>query len=195
MPHVETTLEPGSSLELIEAVRADRLDVAIVSLPAPTGGLRTTPLGVQRAVAALPVSHAHAVRSEIRLEQMAPERIVVLPREANRPFYDAVVSACHGAGLSPTLVEMPDSNVERMLLAVASGAGMALLPDSVADRYVCSGVRFVPLDSEAPAVATAVVSRRESVHMPTAALLRALAHQTESTFADRRTAVAAAAAA
>jgi DNA-binding transcriptional LysR family regulator len=194
MPHIETTLEPGSNLELIEAVRAERLDAAIVSLPAPTNGLRTTALPAQRAVAALAVSHPHAVRSEVRLEQMAPERIVVLPREANRPFYDAVMSTCHRAGLSPTLVEMPDANVERTLLAVASGAGMALLPDSVADRYVGAGVRFVPLDGEGPAVATAIVSRRDSGHMPTAALLRAVAqHHARSTVADRRTAVAAAA--
>jgi DNA-binding transcriptional LysR family regulator len=194
MPHVETVLEPGSGLELIETVRADRLDAAIVSLPAPTNGLRTTALEAQRAVAALPVSHDHAVRSAIRLEQMAPERIVVLPREANRPFYDAVVSTCHSAGLSPTLVEMPDENIERTLMAVACGAGMALLPDSVADRYVAAGVRFVPLDGEAPAVATAVVSRRDSAHMPTAALLRAVAKQsTQSTIADRGTLLAAAA--
>ena len=59
------------------------MDAAIVSLPAPTTGLRTTALGGQRAVAAaLPVGHRHAVRTEIRLDQMAPERIVVLPREA-----------------------------------------------------------------------------------------------------------------
>jgi len=194
MPHLETTLEPGPNLELIESVRAERLDAAIVSLPAPTAGLRVTPLGEQHAVAALPVSHEHAMKPEIRLEQLAPERIVVLPREANRPFYDAVLSSCQSAGLSPTLVEMPDANVERTLLAVASGAGMALLPDSVADRYVCAGVRFVPLDGEAPVVATAVVSRRDSAHMPTAALLRAVAqHGEQSTGADRSVPVAAAA--
>lgn len=194
MPHVETVLEPGSGLELIGTVRAERLDAAIVSLPAPINGLRTTVLGTQRAVAALPVSHDHAVRSEIRLEQMSPERIVVLPREANRPFYDAVVSTCHSAGLSPTLVEMPDEDIERTLLAVASGAGMALLPDSVADRYVGAGVRFIPLDGQAPAVATAIVSRRDSAHMPTAALLRAVVQQsTQSTVADRKTLIAAAA--
>jgi DNA-binding transcriptional LysR family regulator len=192
MPHLETTLEPGSNLELIESVRAERLDAAIVSLPAPTAGLRTTALTAQGAVAAVPSSHAHAVRSGIRLRQMAPERIVVLPREANRPFYDAVLSSCQSAGLSPTLVEMPDANVERTLLAVASGAGMALLPDSVADRYLCAGVRFVPLDGEAPVVATAVVSRRDSAHMPTAALLRAVAqHGEQSTGAERSAPIAA----
>jgi DNA-binding transcriptional LysR family regulator len=174
MPHLETSLEPGPDLELIAALRAERLDAAIVTLPARTPGLRTTALGGQRAVAAFPAGHDHAVKSEIRLEQVAPERIVVLPRGANRPFYDAVVASCRDAGLSPTLVEMPEAHVERALLAVASGAGMALLPECVAERYVAPGVRFVPLHGDQPAFATAVVTRRDTAHMPTVAFLHAI---------------------
>jgi DNA-binding transcriptional LysR family regulator len=105
---------------------------------------------------------------------MAPERVVVLPREANRPFYDAVVATCHLAGLSPTLVEMPEGHVESALLAVASGAGMALVPEVVAERYLAPGVRFVPLEGRLPTIATAAVTRRDSTHMPTQAFLHAV---------------------
>ena len=59
-------------------------------------------------------------------------------------------------------------------VAVASGAGMALLPESVAERYAAPGVRFLPLGGDAPTFATAVVTRRETVHMPTVAFLRAV---------------------
>jgi DNA-binding transcriptional LysR family regulator len=175
MVSLETTLEAGSGLELLDAVRSERLDAAVVPLPAPTGGLRVTALGDQRAVAALPVGHRQASAAGIRLDQVAPERIVVLPRDANRPFYDAVVAASRDAGLSPTLIDMPDGHVERALLAVASGAEMALLPDCVTERYAAPGVRFVPLAGDAPAFATAVVTRRDTAHMPTAAFLRAVA--------------------
>jgi DNA-binding transcriptional LysR family regulator len=174
MPLVNTSVEPGSTLELLEAVRGDWMDAAVVSLPAPTAGLRTTAIGEQRAVAALPVNHERAVNSEIHLDQLAPSRIVVLPRDTNRPLYDAIVSSCHAAGLSPTLVEMPGADVEQVLLAVASGSGMALLPGSVAERYAAPGVRFVPLGGQAPTFATAVVTRRDTEHMPTVAFVRAL---------------------
>jgi DNA-binding transcriptional LysR family regulator len=174
MKDLEAILEPGLGLELIAAVRDERLDAAIVSLPAPTAGLRTTQLGYERAVATLPVRHRQAVRPAIRLDQLAPERIVVLPRDASRPFYDAVIAACQNAGLSPSLVETPGTCVEPALLAVASGAGVGLLPGSVADRYSTPGIRFVPIDGEQPAVATAIVTRRDSAHLPTAAFLRAL---------------------
>jgi DNA-binding transcriptional LysR family regulator len=192
--NLRTVLEPGFALELIAGVRDERLDAAIVSLPAPTTGLRTTPLGNEHTVAAFPVSHRHAVRPAIRLEHMAPERIVVLPREANRPFYDAALATCQNAGLSPSLVETPGTCVEPALLAVASGAGVALLPESVADRYSAPGVRFVPIEGDQPVVATAAVTRRDTTHLPTAAFVRALsrAHPEPPLIASRTPVTAAA---
>jgi DNA-binding transcriptional LysR family regulator len=172
---LEATLEPAFGLELIAAVRDERLDAAIVSLPVMTAGLRTTQLGKEGAVAALPVGHRQAVRPAVRLDQLAPERIVVLPREASRPFYDAVLATCRSAALSPSLIETRGTCVEPALLAVASGAGIGLLPESVADRYCTPGVRFVPIDGEQPVVATAIVTRRDSTHLPTAAFLHAVA--------------------
>jgi DNA-binding transcriptional LysR family regulator len=174
MKDLEATLEPAFGMELIAAVRDERLDAAIVSLPAPTAGLRTTQLGREGAVAVLPAGHRHAMRPAIRLDHLAPTRIVVLPREASRPFYDAVLAACRSAALSPSVVETRGTCVEPALLAVASGAGIGLLPESVADRYSTPGVRFVPIDGEQPAVSTAVVTRRDSAHLPTAAFLRAV---------------------
>ena len=133
-----------------------------------------TLLGEERAVAAVPMRHRHAVGEPRRLAQIAPERVVVLPRESNRGFYDAVVASCREAGLAPTFVEMPDAHVERALLAVAAGAGMALLPESVADRYAAPGVRFVSLEGDQPRVAVAALTRRDSSNLPTAAFLREL---------------------
>jgi DNA-binding transcriptional LysR family regulator len=194
MADLKTVLEPGFPHELIAAVRNERLDAAIVSLPGPTTGLRTTQLGHERTVAAVPVSHRHAVRPAIRLEHVAPERIVVLSREANRPFYDAALASCQKAGLSPSLVETPGICVEPALLAVAVGAGVALLPESVADRYWARGVGFVPIEGDQPVVATAAVTRRDTTHLPTAAFVRALSRtHPERTLGTSRTPVTAAA--
>jgi DNA-binding transcriptional LysR family regulator len=174
-PHLDVRLQTGAGPELVEFVRSERLDAAIVSLPAQTNGLRTTPLGTQRAIAAIPVGHRHAMDAALRLDQLAPERIVVLPRDFNRPLYDTLVATWRRAGLSPTLVETPDASVEGTLLAVASGVGIALLPESVADRYSAPGVRLLPLAGEQPEFETAVVSRRDSTHIATAAFLHAVA--------------------
>jgi DNA-binding transcriptional LysR family regulator len=170
-----STLDPGSPLDLIEAVRSGYLDAAVIPLPAPTAGLDVTPLGNQHAVAALPVEDPRATQRSISLARVAPERLVVLPREANRPFYDAVIDACRRAGLAPRLVEPAGGAVEQVLLAAATGAGMALLPDSAAERYTAPGMRFVQLDDPRPTFASGVVTARGRDRLPTALFLRALA--------------------
>jgi DNA-binding transcriptional LysR family regulator len=177
--HLDTTLDSGSARDLIEAVRDERLDAAVIPLPAAVSGLRVTELGDEHAIAAVPIGHDHATRSVIDLEQVAPERLLLLPRDANRALHDSVVAALHQAGLAPTLVELPNADVERALLAVACGAGMALLPESVAERYTAPGVRFVPLAGSRPAFATGVVTRRDSEHLPTAAFVRALSRSSQ----------------
>jgi DNA-binding transcriptional LysR family regulator len=118
----------------------------------------------------------------------------VLPREENRALYDSILAACHQVGISPTLVERPD--VEQVILAVAAGEGLALLPDSAADRYAVPGVRFVPLEHPQASFSIGVVTPGEHDHEPTASFLRGLARATETppaqTVALARPAVAAA---
>ena len=174
-PPVHAVIETGATMNLLEAVRQGRLDAAIVCLPAPTRGLRTLSLGGEHAVAAVPAGDPRAVHAAIDLHQIAPERIVVLPRAANPAFYDAVVTTCRHAGGATTLVELGESNVEHALLAVSSGAGMALLPASVADRYTAPGIRLLPLATSRPLCEAAVVMRPEAAdHGPTTAFLHAL---------------------
>ena len=184
-PRVQISLETGAALRLLGEVRAKRLDAAVVGLPAPTSGLRATSAGRQQIVAALPVTHPHAVGPAVSLDRLAPERLVVLPSDTNPAFHSAVVSICRDAGISPTLVAVAEARVEHALLAVASSGGMALLPESAAARHVAPGVRFVPLDAAEPAFDTVVVTHPDSENLATVGFLRALAR------ADRPAAVAA----
>jgi DNA-binding transcriptional LysR family regulator len=173
-PRIQVDLETGRSIRLIEDLRAHRLDLVVTALPAPTNGLQTTPLGAQRAVLALPGAHPHSTSPAVALERLAPERIVVLPRDVNPAFHSAVIGICRDAGLSPTLVEPAEPRVEHVLLAVAAGAGLALLPESVVDRYAAPGVRFVPLEGGGPAIECAVLAHRDAQSLATAAFLRAV---------------------
>jgi DNA-binding transcriptional LysR family regulator len=174
MPNVQVSLETGAARNLIEEVRAGRIDAAIVSLPAPTAGLQRTLLGSQGAVVAMPVMHAHANEAAIELERLAPERIVLLPREINPAFYDGIVSLCRDAGISPTLVHTLESRVELALLAVSSGAGIAILPESVAGSITVPGIRYVPLAADEPICESAVLTRG-SDELATQAFVTALA--------------------
>jgi DNA-binding transcriptional LysR family regulator len=184
-PAVEVDLTTGPSLRLIEDLRARRLDAVVTSLPAPTKGLRVTSLGQQGAVVVLPATHPRAVESTIALGQLAPERLVVLPREANPAFHNAVVTTCHMAGLSPTFVEIPEPRVEHVLLAVAAGAGLAVLPEAVTERFATPGIRFVALEADEATLQSAVLTQLDADSLATLAFLRAIARTAGSPIARR----------
>jgi DNA-binding transcriptional LysR family regulator len=173
-PRVEISLETGPALRLIGELRAERLDAVVVGMPAPARGLRALPVTSQRLMVALPVMHPRAVDSEISLDRLAPERVVVLPADTNPALHRAVVSVCHDAGLSPRFAEVAEPRVEHVLLAVASGGGIALLPESAAERHAAPGVRFVPLEAGTPAIDSAVLTHPDTDNLATAGFLRAL---------------------
>jgi DNA-binding transcriptional LysR family regulator len=180
-PRVQISLETGSALRLIGEVRAERLDAAVVGLPAPSSGLRATSAGHQRVVAALPVTHPQAVGPAVSIERLAPERLVMLPADTNPAFHGAIVSILRDAGLSPTFVEVGERRVEHALLAVASGVGMALLPESAAERHAAPGVRFIPLEHAEPAFESVVLTRPDTESLATVGFLRAMAQTRKPT--------------
>jgi DNA-binding transcriptional LysR family regulator len=159
-PGIEVVLEAGSPLRLGADVRSGSLDVAVVCLPLATGGLRVTPLGEEGAVIALPAAHPLAAAEAIEPAQIAQTPLLLLPRASNPAFYDGIISAWRSAGLTADPREPREPQVEHVLLAVAAGAGFAVLPSSAADRYSVSGVQFVPL-SRAPGCEIAILSRDE----------------------------------
>ena len=173
-PLLDTTLERGSPADLIQAIRDERLDAAVIPLPASVNGLKVMRVGHQHVVAAVRAGHSQANSEVIDLARLSPDRLLVLPREASRPLYDAIAAMCHSAGVSPTLVELPADELEQTLLAVASGTEIALLPASVVERYVAAGVRFLALAGAPPVIETGVVTPRNRDHLPAAAFLRAL---------------------
>jgi len=161
-PGVELIPETVSARRAMEDVRGGRLDVAIVALPAPTAGLKTTCLCKEGTVAALADRHPLSGRVRVPVDRLRDERLVVLPRAANPAFHDGVVAACRNAGFTPSILETTEPQIEHALFSVASGAGIALLPASAAERYTTPGVRFLPLDPEGPVCEIALVTRPES---------------------------------
>ena len=184
-PAVQVELESGSARPLLADLRADRLDAVLVSLPAPVVGLRLAEVGYEVAVVAMATDRLApgAVGVSLTLQELAKERLLLTAREVNPAFYDAVVGAFRTAELVPTLIESSEPQVEHVLLEVAAGTGVALLPSSVADRVRTPGVTYVALSGEAPGCSVVLVTRDEQPGMPVAALLHAI---TSADRAERR---------
>jgi DNA-binding transcriptional LysR family regulator len=125
---------------LVAQVRDLSLDVAVMTLPAPTGGLQVLRFASEHAAIAVRTGPFDGGERHVPIQIVAREAVLTTPRRVNPGFYDAVVSAFQAARLPCPLMEVEGASVEELLLQVAAGAGMALLAESVADRVRFPGV-------------------------------------------------------
>jgi DNA-binding transcriptional LysR family regulator len=179
-PLVDVVFESRPPLAMVEDVRADRLDAAIVCAPGPLDGLRATDLAPEGALAVVPGS---APRNASVLEQIESTKLVLLPYAWNPAFYDGAIAAVRRAGAEPVAVEAAADGVVHALLTVAAGLGVALLPESSVDAHPLRGVRAQPLLLPAPVCWTAIVTRRDEASPIVTAFRRAAA---TTTGVDRR---------
>lgn len=177
---VRVSTESAPAARLADAVRAGRLDAAVVDLPVATHGLRVTPLAMQHLMVALPTDDPRSQAPALRLSQLAPDRLVAPPCEVNPAFHATLTALLRRDGLSPSFVEVGEARVDAVLLAVAASGVLALLPSSSAARAHVPGVRLVPLDEPEPVIEPAVLTLSGRDHLPTAAFLRALGRFTRS---------------
>jgi DNA-binding transcriptional LysR family regulator len=132
-PHVQLTR--GDPEDLVAQVRDEALDAAIVPLPASVRGLRVAAFAYEHAAVAVSVGLLDGHEDEIPLEIVAQGIVLARPRRANPGFYDAVLAAFRTAGIASPILEVDGVSIEQLLLQVAAGPGMALVPNSVADRF------------------------------------------------------------
>ena len=132
-----------SSPRLVAALRAGRLDAAVIGLPTNTFDLHVEPLGMQPMIVAVPSAHPLARRRQVRLADLTGEPVFWIERARQPAFFDHShrVFARHGC-LPRFLREPRDHHV--LLEEVAAGAGIALLPASFA-ALRRTGVRYRPL--------------------------------------------------
>jgi DNA-binding transcriptional LysR family regulator len=176
-PGIRMTLVTGAARSLLDDVRENRLDVAVTCLPGPVAGMRVIPIGHEGTVAAVPERHPCARETTLALSGLEHTALVTLPRTVDPAFYDGVLGACSAAGIAPALLESPEPDVEQVLLAVASGVGIALLPASTEGRFSTPGVRFVTLAPPVPSCEVALVAQMRP-SMTTAAFVRLAAEST-----------------
>ena len=122
----------------------------------------------------MPVSDDRALQPALTLERVASSRLLLPPRDANPTFHNAVVSMYRNEGLSPDLVELAEPRADLAMLAVASGAGIALLPRSVKERHTSPGIRLVDVTAPEPVFQYAALTHPDDDGLPTRALLHAL---------------------
>ena len=168
-PEIELSVAQASPDESVAGLREGRLDLALtVDLdPVPADGVEVIHLFDDPMQLALHRDHPLAAAPDIRLEQLADETWIDVPRL--RSGGRVLLRACEQAGFTPRIeFESDDYTVIQSLVGV--GAGLALLPDlALLPRHEAVVLR--PLGPDGPQRHIQAATRAEPYRAPAAAAM------------------------
>lgn len=160
-PLMPLVIEENFTAVLLDQLRSNELDVALLALPVRDDVLESWALYDEPFVAVLPTGHAWAKQKSIAAKNLATEPLLLLG--PGHCFRDQVVAAC-----PKCLTQDPDqpqpvtgSSLETIRQMVASGLGVSVLPQStVEDREHDLGLIVKPLAAPAPSRRVGLIWRK-----------------------------------
>jgi LysR family cyn operon transcriptional activator len=166
-PDVDVSVVSGRSRFVAEALRADQVEIAIVSQPLAHPDLASRPLFTERVPVIVSRRHALARRGRVRAAEVAREGLVV--RDTAAYLYALTVSYFAAAGAAPRILMQLDST-EACKRVVLAGLGAALLPEMAVREERARGDAVALAVESAPApTRTMYVLSRSGAELSTAA--------------------------
>jgi DNA-binding transcriptional LysR family regulator len=149
-PGVEIRLKHGGSGELIDQVRAGRLDIAFAAMPSrPVDDLNVRRLASEPLVLACGLGHRLAGRDQVWVDDLEDESFVDFqPDWGSRAAVDAV--------LGDRRIAFEVNDVHSLLDLVTFGLGVALVPQSFSVKT--EQVQFIGLADRPPPWQTGVIT-------------------------------------
>lgn len=127
-PEVDIDIRPGLAFEALPSLRREEVDLVVSSDPEEGPGLSFLPLFDYHPVLVAPLSHPLARRDAIEAGDLRGEPLVTYPVERTR--LDVFTELLTPAGVEPGAIRQVELTA-MILLLVASGRGLAVLPDWV----------------------------------------------------------------
>jgi LysR family transcriptional regulator for metE and metH len=127
-PEVDVDIRPGLQFEAIPALLREEVDLVVSSDPEDLQGVDFTPLFDYEPVFVCAADHPLATKPWIEAEDFAEQHLITYPVERAR--LDVFSQLLFPAGVEPRSIRQVELSAV-MLLLVASGRGVAVLPDWV----------------------------------------------------------------
>jgi LysR family hydrogen peroxide-inducible transcriptional activator len=160
-PQMPLVIEENFTAKLLDELRENEIDVAVVALPVDMNGLSAWPLYDEEFVVLLPPEHHWAGEAQIPARKLAGEPLLLLG--PGHCFREQVIEACpkcvdpDGPGPRP----QTGSSLETIRHMVVSGLGITVLPRSSAVNRADEGLLLTkPFASPAPMRRIALVWRK-----------------------------------
>lgn len=160
-PGVQLELHEMPNVKQIEAVEAQRMDIAIVRGPlqgALPEGLAHFVMARHRLVAVLPANHPLADAPTLHLAQLAQEPFLALDDSSKISLTPVILRLCREAGFEPR-ISLRLSEIATLIHLVGAGHGVSLIPDLAAQLNL-PDVHFAPLEGIEAYSDLVVVSRK-----------------------------------
>jgi len=160
-PEVKLQLSEGYGRSLLGDLRHGRLDVAFVMLPPAEdiGDLQVERMIEEKSGLLLAANHRLAARSEIPLQAIADEQLLLVDRSVNPAVYDAIVDWFRQSDLQPRFFNIGGSGVytyETALRVIQSGEAVSLSADAMV-KDLPPGLVFRPIRGSSPQFQVAAV--------------------------------------
>ncbi len=174
-PAIELQVREDLSVALADELRADRLDLGILSIVEPSDcrGLSMAPLAEEELVVIVPVGHPLAERARLSIADLGDQRLITSP--AGATIRRVVMSAAQAAGITLD-VGIESREVSRIRAMVAADLGVAVLPRSDAAAPDLP-IRTIPIHSPGFIHRLSLCWRQGRRHSPAARVMLQEAQQ------------------
>jgi DNA-binding transcriptional LysR family regulator len=129
-PNVDLRVRELMPNALARDLKDGTIDVAISFPGDEAAQFKSRPLIREPLKLVLPESHRLARSRKIRIEDLAPERFLIVPRTQVPSLYDSIVQCCRAAGFDPT-IGLEVYLQQTIVNFVAEGLGIAFVPASM----------------------------------------------------------------
>jgi DNA-binding transcriptional LysR family regulator len=159
-PEVVLNVALMSSPEQLAAIRDERISAGFLFDRSPEDAtFEGIAVLATRAVLAVPASSPYAKHPPDHLADLHAEDFVFIQRAQNPLHYDRIIHACHGAGLTPRIVQSGTTDSSNLGL-VAAGLGLTIVPAATESRKPKSVV-LVPVGDLNVVMTMELVWRRD----------------------------------
>lgn len=129
LPGLEIATHVMATGAIIGGLREGTIDVGVIRCPPEAPGIESQLLRLEPQGVLVPESHPLATTTEVGLEALRQETVLLHPREANPGHYDAVLGLLQSAGIAPR-VALRDVSVDLQHTAVLEGRAVAIVGES-----------------------------------------------------------------
>ncbi len=166
-------LSPGRQ---IEALRAGRLDIALIGHAAPEVGreFQLTTICRIALMAALNSAHRLAGRALLKVGELQNEEFIGLDETTFPGRNELVHAVCRQAGFTPRIAHQADG-LSSLLALIGSGSGVGIVPDDV-QQMPSSNVTFKPLRAPQGHIDFSAAIARDDERLPVRAILQEFQH-------------------